>query len=62
MVKQRDRFGDELKNKLNDYRNHDLSLDEIIHFLNNYYRRKKSFIKQCDDFTKTYKELLKKKL
>jgi hypothetical protein len=61
-MKERDTFGSELKEKLNDYRCHLLSLEEIIHFLDDYYRRKKPFIKQCDEFTKTYKELLKKKL
>ena len=61
-MKQPNTFTKPLKEKLNDYRCHVLSLDEIISFLNNYYRRKKTFHQSCEDFNKTYKELLKKKL
>jgi len=61
-MKLRDTFKNPLKNKLNDYRAHLITLDEMIKFLDNYYRRKKPFIKTCENFNKTYKELLKKKL
>ena len=33
MVKQRDTFGNPLKEKLNDYRAHLLTLDEILEFI-----------------------------
>ena len=33
MVKKRDRFGNPLKEKLNDYRGHLLTLDEILDYI-----------------------------
>ena len=48
-MKQRDRFGSDMKEKLTDFRVQLLSLDEIITWLDNYYKAKyfevtKSFI------------------
>ena len=37
MTKQSDRFGNELKQKLDDFRGGVLTLDEIIDFLKEYY-------------------------
>ena len=39
-MKQRDTFGDRLKEKLNDFRAHNISLDEILIFLEVYYLKK----------------------
>jgi len=39
MTKQRDRFWSKLKQKLYDFRVGILTLDEIIEFLNEYYKR-----------------------
>ena len=39
MTKQSDIFGNELKQKLDDFRVGILTLDEIIEFLNEYYKR-----------------------
>lgn len=39
MTKQSDRFGSKLKQKLDDFRVGILTLDEIIEFLNEYYKR-----------------------
>ena len=38
MTKQSDRFGSKLKQKLDDFRVGILTLDEIIKFLNEYYK------------------------
>tara|TARA_R110000751_G_scaffold38032_2_gene91598 strand:+ start:483 stop:683 length:201 start_codon:yes stop_codon:yes gene_type:complete len=66
-MKQRDIFNNPLKEKLNEYRAHLLSLDEIINFLDVYYKKKnrtkkKPFVKECNEFTTTYQKLLKKLL
>ena len=60
-MKQADRFGDPLKEKLDDFRYGTVSMDEMINWLKKHLT-KNNFIEECDNFTKTYKQLLKKKL
>ena len=42
ILKVRPRFGNELKEKLNDYRCQIITLDEIIKYLEKYYKKKYS--------------------
>tara|TARA_R110002020_G_scaffold341666_1_gene556218 strand:+ start:39 stop:260 length:222 start_codon:yes stop_codon:yes gene_type:complete len=58
-MKERNRFGSLLKQKLDDFRCGFITMDGIIKFLNTYYKKKPTFAKSCKEFTEAYDRFIK---